>query len=57
MSTNFEVYCFNEQQVNNVAAVGSDAVAQRMADVLVEQNTINVGEGGSNRPVKRCYPY
>lgn len=56
MSTNFEVYCFNEQQVNNVAAVGSDTVAQRMADVL-EQNVINVGEGGSDRPVKMCYPY
>lgn len=53
---NYEIYNFNEQAVNNVAAVGNDTVAQRMAEVN-EKEAIMAFEGLETPPVKMCYPY
>ena len=53
---NYEIYSFNEAQVNNVAARGNDEQAQRMTEVL-ERDVINVSEGLTTPPVKMCYPY
>ena len=53
---NYEIYSFNEAQVNNVAARGNDEQAQRMTEVL-ERDVINVSEGLTTPPVEMCYPY
>ena len=53
---NYEIYSFNEAQVNNVAARGNDEQAQRMAEVL-ERSVINVSDELTTPPVKKCYPY
>lgn len=51
-----ELYFINEAAVNVVAQTNNDGLAQQMAAVL-EKNTVNVSEGLTPPPVKRCYPY
>jgi hypothetical protein len=53
---NYEVYNFNESQINFVAQSNNDDLCQRMSEVN-ERNVTLVSEGLETPPVKMCYPY
>lgn len=53
---NYEVYNFNESQINFVAQSNNDDLCQKMSEVN-ERNVTLVSEGLETPPVKMCYPY